>query len=191
MPAARRLHQRVFWLCALAPVATVAWASAHASSVLDGRVVEEHVDWVPALGLGLTLRLDGFSLLMLALLSGVGVLVFAYSTRYFAWQPGLGRFAAFLTAFSGSMLGFVLADTLLCGAALRVEARGAAAKLLLVVALQFVTAPVGAHMVGRAAYRAGTELSPETSVDELAEARAGEDAGERTGPAVGPGQDLT
>lgn len=45
-------------------------------------------------------------------------------------------------------------------------------KLLLVLVLQFLTAPVGAHMVGRAAYLAGTELSEETTIDELAEARA-------------------
>ena len=45
---------------------------------------------------------------------------------------------------------------------------GAVAKLLLVVVLQFVTAPVGSHLVGRAAYRSGTELSDQTTVDELA-----------------------
>lgn len=42
-----------------------------------------------------------------------------------------------------------------------------AAKLALVVVLQFLTAPVGAHMVGRAAYRSGSPLSPKTVVDEL------------------------
>ncbi|HUF83436.1 MAG TPA: monovalent cation/H(+) antiporter subunit G [Acidimicrobiia bacterium] len=62
-------------------------------------------------------------------------------------------------------LGLVL---VLTGAGLRMEDVGDVAKLVLVFALQFVTAPTGAHMVGRAAYRAGTELSPETSVDELA-----------------------
>lgn len=43
-------------------------------------------------------------------------------------------------------------------------------KLVLVIAFQFVTAPIAAHMVGRAAYRAGSDLSPETAVDELAQA---------------------
>jgi len=43
-------------------------------------------------------------------------------------------------------------------------------KLVLVIAFQFVTAPIAAHMVGRAAYRAGTELSPDTIIDELADA---------------------
>ncbi len=57
--------------------------------------------------------------------------------------------------------------------ALRVDDPGDVAKLLLVLALQFVTAPVGAHMIGRAAYRAGTELSPTTTCDELARDREG------------------
>ncbi len=78
-------------------------------------------------------------------------------------------FARMHAATKPATLGLVL---VLAGSALRMEDKGDMAKLLLVIALQFLTAPVGAHMVGRAAYRAGTELSPATSVDELAEARA-------------------
>lgn len=74
-------------------------------------------------------------------------------------------FARMHSATKPATLGLVL---VLAGAAIRMEARGDVAKLLLVIALQFLTAPVGAHMVGRAAYRAGTELSPTTSCDELA-----------------------
>jgi multicomponent Na+:H+ antiporter subunit G len=54
------------------------------------------------------------------------------------------------------------------GAALQMDSLRDVAKLLLAASLQFITAPVAAHMIGRAAYRAGTELSPKTSVDELA-----------------------
>jgi len=39
-------------------------------------------------------------------------------------------------------------------------------KLILVVVLQFLTAPVGAHMVGRASYRIGGLLDPNTLIDE-------------------------
>lgn len=54
------------------------------------------------------------------------------------------------------------------GAALLEPAVPATAKLLLAACLQFVTAPVAAHMVGRAAYRAGVPMSLHTRVDELA-----------------------
>lgn len=75
-------------------------------------------------------------------------------------------FARMHAATKPATLGLAL---VLGGAAIRVEQRADIAKLLLVVLLQFITAPVAAHMVGRAAYRAGTELSPDTEVDELAQ----------------------
>lgn len=74
-------------------------------------------------------------------------------------------FARMHAATKPATLGLVL---VLAGTALRVDRPGEVAKLALVVALQFVTAPVGAHMVGRAAYRAGTELSAGTVIDDLA-----------------------
>ena len=106
--------------------------------------------------------MDGLAAALL--LTGVGLSVVA--------GVGLQRFpdvfARMHAATKPATLGLVL---VLSGAALRVDDPGHVAKLLLAVALQFFTAPVGAHMVGRAAYRAGTELSPATSVDELAKAR--------------------
>jgi multicomponent Na+:H+ antiporter subunit G len=75
-------------------------------------------------------------------------------------------FARMHSATKPATLGLLL---VLLGAALRMERPGDVAKLLLVALLQLLTAPVGAHMVGRATYRAGTDLSPKTSVDELAD----------------------
>jgi multicomponent Na+:H+ antiporter subunit G len=40
-------------------------------------------------------------------------------------------------------------------------------KLLLAIVLQFATAPVAAHVIGRAAYRSGAPLWEGTVVDEL------------------------
>jgi multicomponent Na+:H+ antiporter subunit G len=82
-------------------------------------------------------------------------------------------FARMHAATKPATLGLAL---VLTGAALNAEDAGDMAKLLLVLALQLVTAPVGAHLVGRAAYRSGTELAPGTVLDELAdvERRSGE-----------------
>ncbi len=98
------------------------------------------------------------------LLTGVGLSVVA--------GLGLQRFpdvfARMHAATKPATLGLVL---VLSGTAFRLEDPGDMAKLGLVVALQFLTAPVGAHMVGRAAYRTGAELDAATGVDELAAAR--------------------
>jgi len=56
---------------------------------------------------------------------------------------------------------------ILIGAALVMPGPGPVAKVLLVFILQFITAPVGAHLIGRATFRAGTDLDPATRFDEL------------------------
>lgn len=75
-------------------------------------------------------------------------------------------FARMHAATKPATLGLAL---VLLGAALVVPEAGSRAKLVLVVVLQVLTAPVGSHLVGRAAYHAGTELSEQTVVDELAD----------------------
>jgi multicomponent Na+:H+ antiporter subunit G len=74
-------------------------------------------------------------------------------------------FARMHAATKPATLGLLLIAT---AAAMHLAEPGAVAKLGLVVILQFVTAPVAAHLISRAAYWSGTELSPETVVDELA-----------------------
>jgi multicomponent Na+:H+ antiporter subunit G len=75
-------------------------------------------------------------------------------------------FARMHSATKPATLGLMM---ILVGAALMVPIPGAVAKLLLVILLQFITAPVAAHLVGRAAFRTGQELSPDTMVVEEAE----------------------
>ncbi|MCC5952582.1 MAG: monovalent cation/H(+) antiporter subunit G [Acidimicrobiia bacterium] len=100
----------------------------------------------------------------LALLAGVGLQKF----------PDV--FARMHAATKPATLGLLL---ILIGTSLQVSDRRDIAKLSIVILLQFITAPVGAHMVGRAAYRDGTVMSPDTAIDELATARRrhGETAG--------------
>jgi multicomponent Na+:H+ antiporter subunit A len=94
--------------------ATVAWLLARGGGALDGRAVTESVEWVPALGVDLDLRLDGFAVLFAALVSGIGVLIVAYCRWYLAdGGAGHGRLLGLLVLFAGSMLGLVLADNLI------------------------------------------------------------------------------
>ncbi|MEO1060619.1 MAG: hydrogen gas-evolving membrane-bound hydrogenase subunit E [Actinomycetota bacterium] len=109
-----RLGAKVFLLAAVAPLSTVVWIAINAGDVLDDRDVSESYRWIPGLGLDLSFRVDALSLLMLLLVGGIGVLVFVYASRYFHGdEPGLGRFAALLTAFAGAMTGLVSADDLI------------------------------------------------------------------------------
>ena len=77
-------------------------------------VYREQYSWVPDLELGLTLRADALSWVMLLVVAGVGALVMIYCAAYFRDNElGLGRFASVLTAFAGSMVGLVTADDVL------------------------------------------------------------------------------
>ncbi|HUS41660.1 MAG TPA: hydrogen gas-evolving membrane-bound hydrogenase subunit E [Ilumatobacteraceae bacterium] len=108
------LGRRAFVVAAVAPLATVIWAATRASGVLDGEPVTESFAWVEQLGITIDLRLDAFALVMVALVSGIGLLICVYSLGYFSHdKPGLARLAGVLTLFAGAMLGVVLSDQLI------------------------------------------------------------------------------
>ncbi len=110
----RALGRQAFVVAAIAPLATVVWAATNANEVLDERPLTDSFAWVPQLGISIDLRLDAFALVMVALVSGIGVLICIYSLGYFSHdQPGLGRLAGVLTLFAGAMLGVVLSDQLI------------------------------------------------------------------------------
>ncbi len=105
----RRLGGWAFCAAAVAPAATLAWLAWNSPGALDGGITSS-VSWVPALGLELDLRLDGFGLLMGLVISGIGVLVLAYARWYFASRDDGSKAAALLVAFAGAMFGLVVAD---------------------------------------------------------------------------------
>jgi multicomponent Na+:H+ antiporter subunit A len=68
--------------------------------------------WIPSLDVALRFTVDGWALLFALLASGIGVLVFVYSTAYMHGEPGLARYYGTLLAFMGSILGVALAADL-------------------------------------------------------------------------------
>lgn len=82
---------------------------------------------------------------------------------------GLHRFPDVFTRMHAATKPIILGVILVAaGTALRLDATSGKTKVLLAVTLQLLTTPVGAHMIGRAAHRAG-ELSDRTLTDALAE----------------------
>jgi multicomponent Na+:H+ antiporter subunit A len=112
LAAGARMGRRSMWLAMVGPVAVVAWVAARAGQVLGGDPVVATIAWVPAFGLSLDLRIDGFSLLFLALIGVAGSAIFGFAARYMPDRPQTGRFAAFMTLFGGGMVGLVSADDL-------------------------------------------------------------------------------
>ena len=109
----RRFGRAALVLIGAVPAALFLWAMSVAGGVLDGTPVVETLEWAPSLGFDLDLRVGGFSLLMLALVSGIGALVFAYAAAYLGDRADLARIGGLLVAFAGAMAGLVTADNLL------------------------------------------------------------------------------
>jgi multicomponent Na+:H+ antiporter subunit G len=83
-------------------------------------------------------------------------------------------------ASKGPTLGLLLVSV---GAALRIESFGATVTLALVVVLQFLTAPLAAHLVGRSIHK---QVTPR--VDEIDELARDETAAGSPGPSPGGGR---
>ncbi|MFM2477018.1 NADH-quinone oxidoreductase subunit L [Celerinatantimonas sp. MCCC 1A17872] len=66
-----------------------------------------------AFKIGITLHLDGLSLTMLGVVTGVGTLIHLFSSWYMRGEEGYSRFFAYTNLFIASMLVLVLADNLL------------------------------------------------------------------------------
>ena len=103
--------------CAFATAALPAVALAilisYTPSVLDGERFVERFEWIPAAGLELAFRLDGFALLFALLILGIGLLVILYARYYLSEQDNMPRFYAMLILFMTAMLGIVLSENLI------------------------------------------------------------------------------
>lgn len=109
-----RLSARVATIVAGAATGTAGVLVASlAPAVFAGSMPAVALPWLPLPGGDLGFRLDGLGLLFAALVTGIGVLVVIYARYYLAPDEPYARFFAFLLAFTGSMLGVVLADNLI------------------------------------------------------------------------------
>lgn len=95
------------------------------------------------------------------------VLILAGATLTLLAAIGLFRFGDLFARMHAATKPATLGLTLiLAGVVLVMPGTEPVAKLVLVILLQFVTAPIGAHLLGRAAYRSGERLKPGTWLDE-------------------------
>jgi multicomponent Na+:H+ antiporter subunit A len=163
------LGTRVFYVVALLPAAAFAFTLGQTATVTAGNVVTENIPWIPQLGVSLSFRVDTLAWLLALVVTGVGALVLLYCARYFTDnEPGLGRFAALLLAFAGTMYGLVTSDDiivmfmfweitsvlsyLLIGHyTAKQESRGAALQALLVTTFGGLVMLVGVVMISVAA----------------------------------------
>lgn len=110
-PLTRWLGRRVFVVLAFIPAAAFVFTLLQTPAMLAGSPPAEVVPWIPQLAVSLAVRVDALSWLLATIVTGIGALVLLYCAWYFTdAEEGLGRFAAVLLAFTGTMYGLVISD---------------------------------------------------------------------------------
>ena len=80
--------------------------------VAAGAVFRIQLNWIPSLGITLSLVIDGLSLLFGLIICCVGFFVSVYAADYLPDSADRGSFFVYLHGFLLAMLGLVLADNI-------------------------------------------------------------------------------
>jgi multicomponent K+:H+ antiporter subunit A len=97
----------------LAPAIALAYIVSLIPAVLAGEIVTEYLEWIPSIGLTLSMRLDGLALMFALLILGIGILIILYARYYLSEKEAVGRFFSYLILFMTAMLSIVLSNNVL------------------------------------------------------------------------------
>jgi len=100
-------------LAALVPLGLFLYFFQFITPIANGEVITQSFQWIPSFGVDLGFKLDGLALLFSLMITGIGFLVFAYTSSYLKGHEYLDRFYGYLSAFMGAMLGLVLSDNMI------------------------------------------------------------------------------
>lgn len=110
----RFAQSKYYRIISLLPFGLFAYFLSFLPVVSDGKkAVFFSNSWIPQLGISLDFKIDGLALLFALLITGIGTLVYLYSSSYLRGHPLLHRFYSYLTMFMGAMLGVVLSDNII------------------------------------------------------------------------------
>ena len=80
-------------------------AALYFPQIANGGVLRQDIEWLPALGLNLVIRLDGFAWMFCMLVLGIGALVVLAARSSLSAAAPVPRFFPFFLAFMGAILG--------------------------------------------------------------------------------------
>ncbi|MDA0700057.1 MAG: putative monovalent cation/H+ antiporter subunit A, partial [bacterium] len=103
---------RAGWWLASIPAGLTAYFLTFLPRLANGEIVEQRLAWVPQLGVEMSMRVDGLSLLFALMIAGIGTFIVIYGGGYLAGDRQLPRFYLLLLSFMAAMLGVVLTDDL-------------------------------------------------------------------------------
>jgi multicomponent Na+:H+ antiporter subunit A len=101
------------WISSIIPLGLFAALLYLVPQVTAGHVFRIQLDWIPSLGVALSIAIDGLSLLFALIICCVGFFVTLYAADYLPKKAPAGKFFIYLHGFLLAMLGLVLADNIL------------------------------------------------------------------------------
>jgi multicomponent Na+:H+ antiporter subunit A len=101
------------WLLALIPLSLTIFFASLVPRITSGAPLSITYYWVPTLNVNLSFYIDGLSLILALMISGIGTLVTIYAGGYLSGHPLLARFYLYLLVFMGAMLGVVLSNNII------------------------------------------------------------------------------
>ncbi|GKV68297.1 Na+/H+ antiporter subunit A [Sporosarcina sp. NCCP-2716] len=105
--------KKIGWVVMPIPLILFTVLCLHIPKLAAGGTEAFTIRWLNDAGIHFTTHLDGLSMILGLLITGVGTLVVIYSTYYLSEREALGRFYMYLLLFMGSMLGVVFSDNVL------------------------------------------------------------------------------
>ena len=107
----RKLH--IGWFAMFVSFVLFIYFAQYIPRIAKGETFTNTMNWIPSYGINFTAYLDGLSLILTLLITGVGTLVILYSIFYLSSKESLGRFYTYLMLFMGAMLGVVMSDNIM------------------------------------------------------------------------------
>ncbi|SFI92664.1 hydrogen gas-evolving membrane-bound hydrogenase subunit E [Myroides guanonis] len=108
------VHSKFFKFISIVPFLLFLFFTSFIPLLKDGtKNIFYRTEWMPSIGVSLDFKLDGLSLLFSLMITGIGTLIYIYTSSYLRGHPYLNRFYTYLGLFMGAMLGLVLSDNII------------------------------------------------------------------------------
>lgn len=111
--AGKPLKGRASLINAVVPIGLFVYFSMQIPQIIEEGSIFRSYSWVSSMGVDLNFNLDGLSLIFALMITGVGSMVFIYTSAYMQGNAQLDRFYGYLGMFMAAMLGLVLSDNVI------------------------------------------------------------------------------
>ena len=111
--AYKLLRDKVGWFAAFISAICFLLIATMVSAISHGQTFSGNMAWIPGLSVNFGFYADGLAVLLGLIVSFIGILILAYSSKYLSKDEDLVRYYQYLLVFTGSMLGVAFSDTLI------------------------------------------------------------------------------